>query len=104
MTTLSDIDQVLAMPPEKGGSPLRLWHKSERYVLPLIALAILVGSWQAIVDFRIVNPLFVAAPTSIAVEIIRLFGQSIFWVDMKVSGEELLLGLGISMVVASSGL
>jgi ABC-type nitrate/sulfonate/bicarbonate transport system permease component len=103
MTTLSNLDQVLAMPADTGSRSARMWRKSERYVLPLLALVVLLAAWQAIVDFKVVNPLFIAAPTAIAAEIVKLFGQSVFWVDMKVSGEELVIGLGISIVLGITG-
>jgi ABC-type nitrate/sulfonate/bicarbonate transport system permease component len=82
---------------------VRAWRASSDILLPVVTFAVLLVVWQELVDSGVLNRAYVASPTAAIAEAVRLFGQAGFWTDLRVSGEELGLGLGIAIVIGISG-
>ena len=49
------------------------------------------------------DPAYVASPTSTVASLWQLLADSSYWYDLEVSGEELVLGLGLSIVIGVVG-
>ena len=81
----------------------RLWERNSRWVLPLLTLAVLLVIWQELVDTNVLDPAYVASPTSTVASLWHLLADSSYWYDLEVSGEELVLGLGLSIVIGVVG-
>lgn len=81
----------------------RAWQRNSRWLLPLAALIVLLAIWQELVDGGALDSAYVASPTSTFADLWHLLGNGSYWYDLEVSGEELVLGLGISIVIGIVG-
>jgi NitT/TauT family transport system permease protein len=93
--------------PAPAGRPpdlaRRAWQRNSRWLLPVIALIGLLLIWQELVDGGALDAAYVASPTSTFAELWTLLGNGGYWYDLEVSGEELVLGLGIAIVIGIVG-
>lgn len=85
--------------PQAKGARARL----ESIVLPVCAVIAVVAVWDAAVHWRVVSPTFVATPAHTLQDLLRLLGTGQLWTDLRVSGEELVLGVGISFLAGTIG-
>jgi ABC-type nitrate/sulfonate/bicarbonate transport system permease component len=85
--------------PYIPGRPGRL----RRYEPALIGvgsvLLFLIG-WQAVASARLVPPLFLPGPLDIIDAFVVLFAQGQIWNDIWVSGQELVYGYGLAVLIA----
>ena len=56
--------------------------------------------WQAVASARLVRPLFLPGPLDIVGAFAVLFRQGEIWNDIWVSGQELLYGYGLAVLIA----
>jgi NitT/TauT family transport system permease protein len=56
--------------------------------------------WQAVASARLVPPLFLPGPLDIVDAFVVLFAQGQIWNDIWVSGQELLYGYGLAVLIA----
>ncbi len=55
--------------------------------------------WEAVVQFGLVNPLFVSSPSRIAAAGYELFASGTIWGDLAASGLEFCLGYGLAIAI-----
>lgn len=63
------------------------------------AVAVFIAAWQLVAAARIVNPLFLPAPTDIAEAYGQMFRDPQIWLDLETSGAEVLYGFGLALLV-----
>jgi ABC-type nitrate/sulfonate/bicarbonate transport system permease component len=56
--------------------------------------------WQAVASARLIPPLFLPGPLDIVDAFVVLFAQGQIWNDLRVSGEEVLIGFGLAVLMA----
>jgi ABC-type nitrate/sulfonate/bicarbonate transport system permease component len=56
--------------------------------------------WQAVASARLVPPLFLPGPIDIVEAFVALFAQGQIWNDIWVSGQELVYGYGLAVLIA----
>ena len=67
---------------------------------PVLAIAIMVGAWEAISRFEIVDPIILPAPSEIVSALVGLAQQAFFWEALWVTMKETFLGFAIGCGVA----
>jgi len=71
----------------------------ERAVLGAAAVAAALVGWEVAGRMRLVDPLFISAPSRIVAAGIELFAEGGIWNDIRVSGIEFLAGFALSVLV-----
>lgn len=66
-----------------------------------IALAVLVGLWEAAARAGWIDPFYAPAPTAIAVTLAGLFGDGSIWEHLLATLSAALLGLGAGLVIGA---
>lgn len=79
------------------------WLPTESKVLPVVGILAFFILWEAVYAFKLVNQVWISGPWPTVVETYHLFGQPFFHTDLSTSGEEMLIGLGISIIVGVIG-
>lgn len=79
------------------------WLPTESKVLPVVGFIVFIAAWQLVFSLKLVNPVWVSAPWATIDQAFHLFGQQTFHTDLSTSGEELVIGLGISILVGVTG-
>jgi NitT/TauT family transport system permease protein len=69
------------------------------FLLGAASLAFIGVVWQALVDFGVVDPFLVASPTRVADALWHQAKSGILWTNLRVSGIELVIALGISTAI-----
>ncbi len=72
---------------------------SERAVLGALSVAVALAGWETAGRMRLVDPLFISAPSRIVAAGIELFASGSLWNDLRVSGIEFLVGFVLSVLV-----
>lgn len=75
------------------------WERRRALVIAVAGWVVVLGLWELAVRLAWVNPLFLAAPSQVAVKLVDLFTSGVIWRDLRVSGLELGLGLFLSATV-----
>ena len=88
----ADAGELVGAPPREG------WL-SERAVIGALSVAVALLAWEAAYRLRLVDPLFISAPSRILAAAAELFGAGGIWNDLRVSGIEFLVGFVLSVVV-----
>ncbi|MQA77621.1 MAG: ABC transporter permease subunit [Streptosporangiales bacterium] len=73
-----------------------------RYRAPIVgatAVVLVIVAWQLAVVLELVDVSFIAEPTAIGEELVRLFTSGVIFEDLATSGIELAVGLGLAAVV-----
>lgn len=91
-----------AQAPYIGPSGLKkAWESVEPTMLGLSSILLLLALWQFVTHFGFVNTMFLSPPSAVmqAMFDLAVSGDLVF--HMKISAEELLYGLGISIVLGA---
>jgi NitT/TauT family transport system permease protein len=70
---------------------------SERTIWAAGTAAVVLSSWELAARAGLVDPSYSSAPSRIGAAAIRLAGDPSFWNDLRVSGLEFLVGLGLAI-------
>jgi ABC-type nitrate/sulfonate/bicarbonate transport system permease component len=81
------------------GRPGRL-RRHEPALLGIGSVLLFLIVWQAAASARLVPPLFLPGPLDIVDAFVVLFGQGQIWNDIWVSGQELVYGYGLAVLIA----
>src|SRR6266705_2064769 len=76
------------------------WARREALLIGVSAVILFLVVWQAVALRRLVPELFLPGPTDIFAALGGLIGAGTIWRDLWVSGQELLIGYGIAVVLA----
>ena len=74
--------------PTEGSLLGRRYLEHERAVIGIGSVLVFFLTWEAVTRSRLVDPLFLSAPTSIARAAYELFAEGTIWKDLRVSGTE----------------
>jgi ABC-type nitrate/sulfonate/bicarbonate transport system permease component len=80
------------------GRPSRL-ARYEPALIGGIAVAVFIASWQLVASRRLVSQLFLPGPLDIGSAFGEYIAKGTIWNDMWVSGQELVLGFGLAILV-----
>jgi NitT/TauT family transport system permease protein len=86
----------------KSGVGQKLRHGVRRYrpvLLSLSLLVLVIGAWQLSGQFRWINPVYTSTPWAIVVAAYHFLPSAEGLNDLKVSGEEVGIGLALAIVV-----
>lgn len=91
--------------PKSRSRPRRtkreIWSALRPLVLGTLCLVLLVALWQLAAHGHWVKPLFLPGPSKVAHALGSLFSHGEIWSNLRVSGEEFAVGLGISVVLGA---
>jgi len=76
------------------------WQRHQSILLGIVGVALLLALWEIISLSHIVNPLFLPSPAAVARALAGYVTSDTFGIDMRVSGEELLIGYVAAIAVA----
>ena len=97
--TASGEERLAHVPPLRiAGQPGRL-SRYEGLLIGAGAVFVFVAVWQFVAWRRLMTELFLPGPTDIAVAFQAYVGKGGIWNDLWVSGQELLLGFVLAIVV-----
>lgn len=82
-----------------AGRPTR-FSRYEGMLLGAVSVAVFLAVWQWVATVRLVSALFLPGPLDIVRAYRELIDAGRFWTDMWVSGQELILGYLLAVVVA----
>lgn len=77
----------------------RLWRRSRPTLLGLSSLVLVVLLWQLVASLKLVNQVFLPSPVAVASAMRTVVFNARFLTDLRVSGEEFVIGLGLSILV-----
>lgn len=80
----------------KNGPLGRTWMG----LVGLLAVVVFLGVWEWLADTNVINPLFTSSPSRIVRELGTLVSTGQLWPNIWISGQEFLIGFGVSIVVA----
>lgn len=84
---------------ERGPIPFsRWWTRHERAILGFVGVATILGLWEGIAAARLVDPLFLSAPSRILRTGAAMFASGEIWPDLQVSGLEFAAGYGMALI------
>lgn len=84
---------------EKAPAPSPgFWTRYERAILGCLGVAVTLGLWEGIAAVRLVDPLFLSAPSRILRAGASMFASGEIWTDLRVSGLEFAAGYGMALV------
>lgn len=66
-----------------------------------VALAVLIGVWEACADFGYFNPLYMPSPSKVAVALFQLFAQGTIWPHLIATFGAALGGLVVGLIVGT---
>jgi NitT/TauT family transport system permease protein len=75
------------------------WRRHENALIGTISVVAFLAFWEAVVQFGLVNPLFVSSPSRIAAAGYELFASGTIWGDLAASGLEFCLGYGLAIAI-----
>jgi ABC-type nitrate/sulfonate/bicarbonate transport system permease component len=81
------------------GRPGRL-RRHEPALIGVGSVLLFLIVWQAVASARLVPPLFLPGPLDIVDAFVVLFAQGQIWNDIWVSGQELVYGYGLAVLIA----
>jgi NitT/TauT family transport system permease protein len=80
-------------------SSLYKWYlNNERWILGLFSVTIFLVIWEALGRSGLVNPIFVSSPTAIIKTGIKVFSSREIYHDLRVSGQEFIVGFGLAII------
>lgn len=82
-------------------APGRAWARTRPLLLGAACVVLLVVIWQVVTDLKVVKPIFLPTPLQVFDALKSTFSGGPIWNDLTVSGEEFIIGLGISIVIGA---
>jgi NitT/TauT family transport system permease protein len=79
-------------------SPTRVQLAARR----LVTLGIVLGLWEALVRFKLINPFYVPAPSTIGATLLGLFADGEIWTHIEATFGAALLGLLLGVIVGGA--
>ena len=73
--------------------------RKKAYVLGALSFAVILGVWQALVDFGVVDPFLVASPTRVAEALQRQAQSGVLWRNVSASVGELAVAMAIATAI-----
>lgn len=73
--------------------------RTEDFLLGLGTVCILLILWECSARFHWVNPLFTSSPSAIAEALYSMAADGSLWVNIRISGTELLVGYGMAILI-----
>ena len=89
--------RIPGRPPSANRSPLRRYEPA---LIGVGSVLLFLMVWQAVASARLVPPLFLPGPLDIVDAFVVLFAQGQIWNDIWISGQELLYGYGLAVLIA----
>jgi NitT/TauT family transport system permease protein len=71
----------------------------EPLIIGLLTVGVVLAAWQLVANARVMPVLFLPGPVDVAKAFVTLFQQGDVWLDMATSGEELVIGFGLAIVI-----
>lgn len=68
----------------------------------LVALGIMLGLWEALVRFELINPFYVPAPSKVGATLFDLFAEGEIWTHVEATFGAALLGLLLGVIVGGA--
>jgi ABC-type nitrate/sulfonate/bicarbonate transport system permease component len=68
-------------------------------VLGLVGVVGFLALWQAASSLGWVNPLFISSPVGVVASAVALMSGHQFWIDLRISGSEFILGYALAILV-----
>ena len=89
------------MPDSERRSAVRptRFGRYESLIIGSASVAIVLTIWQLVANARIVPVLFLPGPSDILQALVDLFQEGEIWLDIATSGQEIIIGFGMAMVV-----
>ena len=88
-----------ALVPEADGEAVPVARRHQAAIIGAISVLCFLVVWEFVVAIGWVAPLFVSSPIRIAVAAYGMFRDGSIFSDLAVSGEEFVLGFGLSAIV-----
>src|ERR1700722_7634375 len=95
-------------PPVAGGAVPgrriqgRTWIRTRPLLLGASSVILLVVIWQVGTDLKLAEQIFLPTPLQVLDGLKSIFSGGAIWNDLAVSGEEFIIGLGISIAIGAS--
>ena len=102
----SDAEESAATRSRADGTELRIpgrpgrRQRHEPALIGVGSVVLFLIVWQAVASARLVPPLFLPGPIDIVDAFVVLFAQGQIWNDIWVSGQELIYGYGLAVLIA----
>jgi hypothetical protein len=64
----------------------------------LVALTVLVGLWEVLARFGVINPFYVPPPSKVAATLFTLFADGEIWTHIEATFDAALLGLALVLL------
>ncbi|HEV2250578.1 MAG TPA: ABC transporter permease [Candidatus Limnocylindria bacterium] len=90
-----------AMPAREGRSVMRpgRMKQYEPIIVGTLSVTFVLTVWQLVANARIVPVLFLPGPADIGQAFVKLFQEGEIWLDIATSGQEVIIGYGMAMVI-----
>src|SRR5882724_336571 len=82
-------------------APRRAWTRSRPLILGSSSIILLIAVWQIVADANLVKRIFLPTPLQVLDALKEVFSGGPIWSDLGISGEEFVIGLGISIVIGA---
>lgn len=82
-------------------TPGRAWLRVRPLLLGATSVILLVVIWQVVTNLNLVKQIFLPTPVQVLDALKSIFSGGPIWTDLGVSGEEFILGLGISIAIGA---
>lgn len=79
----------------------RAWLRIRPLLLGASSVILLVVIWQVVTDLNVVKQIFLPTPLQVLDALKSIFSGGAIWSDLGVSGEEFIVGLGISIAIGA---
>lgn len=82
-------------------TPGRIWARGRPLLLGAASVILLVVVWQVVTELNLVKPIFLPTPLQVVDALKSVFSGGPIWNDLAVSGEEFVIGLGVSIAIGA---
>jgi ABC-type nitrate/sulfonate/bicarbonate transport system permease component len=93
--------QVAGRTVPDRSAPGHTWMRVRPLLLGATSVILLVVIWQAVADLKLVKQIFLPPPMQVLDALKSIFSGGPIWSDLGVSGEEFIIGLGISIAIGA---
>lgn len=82
--------------------PGRTWARSRPLLLGAASVILLLVIWQVVTELKLVKQIFLPTPLQVLDALRSVFSGGPIWNDLAVSGEEFVIGLGLSIAIGAA--